>query len=172
MAEAKTIPAIKQPGKQPMGRPFVPGDPRINRNGRPTLDKSLTEQLRRDSSRRLPAVEELPPAWQRAWPYISAIWPHTRTILQLFSRKLWLDGIMGDNQARSIIYERLEGRVPQPEYVKVEGTVVTVTWRDIMKQQGGNVESEVDDDVQQSVEAMKQLTGGGNGGNGKGSKKR
>ena len=41
-----------------------------------------------------------------------------------------------------------------------------------MKQQGSNVESEVDDDVQQSVEALKQLTGGGNGGNGKGSKNR
>jgi hypothetical protein len=83
-----------------------------------TKTKQLTMLMIADGDALLP-LDRLnepglwPNGWKAMWPFISAIWPKTKTIREFVSRMAWLQAA-NDPDARNKLQDRIEGKVSQP----------------------------------------------------------
>jgi len=105
----KSPTAVKQRDsseKKVLGRPFVKGDPRINRNGRKPREKVLTEL----------AFDYLEKA---AHIKVGDIQPGTKKWKELIALGWLIHIVKGSGKHLEMFLDRIEGKVEQP--VKVAG---------------------------------------------------
>lgn len=88
------------------GRPFTPGDARINRRGRPAVPDCLTDCLRE--------VAEQPA-------------PAGKTKAQALAAVLWRKALAGDLRAAALILDRLEGRPFQSVSIQVPSEPLSIS---------------------------------------------
>src|SRR5512138_2836521 len=115
MAEAGAVKSGKERRLENL-RPAKKGEVRNAKgiNG-VTKDRRLSDMMHADGDAMLPVdrMELWPEAWRRIWPFMTAIWPKTKTIREFVSHMAWLQGAQ-DADARNKLQDRLEGKVSLP----------------------------------------------------------
>ena len=88
-------------------KPFVSGDPRINRKGRPKKHLCIPDILNKIGTENIPS--QILAVLQKAYPNQRSI--GRETYLQALCRAVWLRALHGESWAVQFIAERTEGRV-------------------------------------------------------------
>jgi len=99
--------------KKPRGKPFVPGDPRINRQGVPIEAVALARALREATADVLLGPSPRHP---------------DKTRLECILEALADKAERGDARAAEILFERIGGRPTQPEAEASEQGDIVINW--------------------------------------------
>jgi hypothetical protein len=113
-----------------------------------TKTKQLTMLMIADGDALLP-LDRLnehglwPTGWKAMWPFISAIWPKTKTVREFVSHMAWLQAAQ-DADARNKLQDRIEGKVAQPLGNDPDNPLFTSGLADAVLRRNGNLKAASD----------------------------